>query len=52
MPSRVAYGLDDRPRTGPLPESLQNFPPAGLVTGGLAALVLNLVLPERSKGTP
>lgn len=49
----VGLGAELRPEAlGALPEGLQNFLSAGLVTGGLVALVLNLVLPERSKETP
>ena len=45
----LGLGAELRPEAlGALPEGLASFLSAGLVTGGLAALVLNLALPERA----
>lgn len=52
LAASVALGLgaEFRPEAlAALPEGLRNFFSAGLVTGGLAALALNLGLPERSR---
>lgn len=44
----LGLGAELRPEAlAALPEGVRNFLAAGLVTGGLAALVLNVVLPER-----
>lgn len=50
----IALGLGAELRPGALaalPEGVRNFLSAGLVTGGLAALFLNLALPERAGAT-
>jgi NCS2 family nucleobase:cation symporter-2 len=45
----LGLGAELRPEAlGALPEGLASFLSAGLVTGGLAALLLNLALPERA----
>jgi len=44
----LGLGAELRPEAlAALPDGVRNFLSAGLVTGGLAALVLNVVLPER-----
>ena len=43
----LGLGIELRPDAlASLPEGVRNFLSTGLVTGGLAALVLNAVLPE------
>ncbi len=50
----IGLGAELRPEAlAALPEGVRNFLSAGLVTGGLAALVLNVALPESpARGNP
>jgi NCS2 family nucleobase:cation symporter-2 len=48
----LGLGAELRPEAlTALPSGVRNFLSAGLVTGGLAALILNVVLPERPGGS-
>jgi len=48
----LGLGAELRPAAlAGLPDGVRNFLSAGLVTGGLAALALNLLLPEREAGS-